>query len=354
MVEGFWQTPAIPTLIGLALVFVCLFLGVMFARSIRRHGFALQLAHKRARRISESVRMFRMAEEIAGLGVWQYFPQQDRQRWSQGMKLLFGIEPGETLMAGDLETLLSSNGIDLVSAVSNAARTNQDASTRFEIHRLDGHRRVLQMKATRLYGRNGHVRSDMAVLMDVTDQAHHIDELEMLRAEAVQEAEIARKLANTDPLTGIANRRQVMAKLDTMVIRARQEARPLVLIIFDIDHFKGVNDRYGHPAGDQVLKRIAQITCDQSRENDVVGRIGGEEFVWVVRDADPTLARVLSERLRQAIAAGSSVAGVPAVTISVGFAAPEATDTALTLFARADAALYKAKEGGRNTVRMAA
>ena len=103
-----------------------------------------------------------------------------------------------------------------------------------------------------------------------------------------------------------------------------------------------------------MLRRIARITSEQARDGDVVGRIGGEEFVWVVPGASENVSRVMTERLRQAVSLQSATDIAPAVTISVGIAALAPGDSSLTLFARADAALYEAKHAGRNRVRMAA
>lgn len=102
------------------------------------------------------------------------------------------------------------------------------------------------------------------------------------------------------------------------------------------------------------MRRIAAITREQVREGDIVDRMGGEEFVWVLPGANLELARVAADRLRLAIAAGSASGEVPPVTVSIGIASALSGDTGLSLFGRADEALYDAKNAGRNTVRMAA
>jgi len=346
----------LPTALAVCVILlgVCLLLGMLNIRLSKNYAAFRSLARKRARKIADSNRMFRMAEEIAGLGVWQYSPHREKQSWSQGMKTLFGLAADEVVMPGDMETLLSSNGIDLIDAVTKASQIGQELSTQYSILRLDGQKRLLDVRATKTKNRIGQTSRFTAVLVDVTDQAQRESDLETSRELAVRQAQEARELAETDPLTGLANRRRIMAVLDQLVIKARQDGQALCMILFDIDHFKNVNDTYGHPAGDRVLKRIAQIACEQARKEDIVGRIGGEEFVWIVPGADMTFARVISERLRQAIAMGSGVGNMPAVTVSVGFASPEAGDTSLTLFAHADEALYEAKNSGRNNVRMAA
>ena len=121
-----------------------------------------------------------------------------------------------------------------------------------------------------------------------------------------------------------------------------------------IDRFKRVNDTHGHLEGDRILRRVAQIAGEYIREGDVVGRVGGEEFVWIIPGVNQLVAEQMAERLRQAIAQGSGVGAVPNVTISVGLAQLRPGDTSLSVFSRADNALYAAKDGGRNLVKLAA
>ena len=125
---------------------------------------------------------------------------------------------------------------------------------------------------------------------------------------------------------------------------------PLAVLMFDIDHFKLINDTYGHQTGDEVLCKIAEIARGQLRAEDLVGRVGGEEFVCILSGVGGRLA----ERLCRAIAQGTERASCPRATISVGLALLRAGDTVETLMRRADAALYEAKENGRNQVRRAA
>lgn len=325
-----------------------------FNRHRGKYHLTRALARRRGRRLSDTLRMFRLAEQIAELGIWQYFPKEDRQEWSDGMKRLFGIDPTEDLIRGDVETLLSANDVDLVELVMENREAREATVVDFSILRLDGQQRELTLNACHLPGRDGAADRVVAVLMDVTDQRQRERRLKKSREIALREARRAKELAETDALTGLANRRRVMVQLDRLVMQARKGGEPLSLIVFDVDHFKQVNDSYGHPAGDAVLRRIADIAREQAREGDLVGRVGGEEFVWVLPGADQQVAHLIADRLRLAVAMGSAAAEVPAVTVSVGLASVLAQDTGLSLFARADAALYEAKNAGRNTVRMAA
>ncbi|MEL7197539.1 MAG: sensor domain-containing diguanylate cyclase [Pseudomonadota bacterium] len=313
-----------------------------------------RIARRRAKRMSDLLQTIGMAEKISGLGIWQYDPTSGAQQWSIGMRRLFGVQHDEAFVEGDAETLLYANDVDLIGKVSRRSNLNEPFDLSFDILGADGEPRTIRVEACNLRGNNGDVSRVVAVLRDVTDEKERERELEYSRKAAVQEARRARDLADTDPLTGLANRRRAMAELDRHILSARHSQTSLVLVVFDIDHFKQVNDRHGHPAGDKVLKVVAQIARQQARDHDLVARVGGEEFVWIVPGASSEFARIMTERLRAAIARGSSVGKIPPVTISVGYTDWQAGDTSLTLFARADRALYDAKNSGRNKVCMAA
>lgn len=337
---------------GLAIVAMASLAGVFVARRQARE--AARLARQRARAMNELLRTVRMAESIANLGIWQYDPTTGEQQWSDGMRKLFGVDHDDEFVAGDAETLLYANDIDLISHVARHKAERSPYALRYDIHGYDGVPRVISVQACNLFGANAQVVRVIAVVRDVTGEFMRERELEDSRKAAEREALVAKELAETDPLTGLANRRRVMAELDNFIIQSRHTAQPMVLVVFDIDRFKQVNDTYGHLEGDKVLQRVAQIASDCTREGDLVGRVGGEEFVWIIPRASLELAEPMAERLRQAIAQGSSVGDVPAVTISVGLAQLRRLDTSLTLFSRADNALYDAKESGRNRVRLAA
>jgi diguanylate cyclase (GGDEF)-like protein len=148
-----------------------------------------------------------------------------------------------------------------------------------------------------------------------------------------------------------------MAAIDTEVRRARRTGRALSLAILDIDHFKRINDTHGHPGGDSVLREIAALLQETTRETDLLGRIGGEEFAVLMPETDRAQAERACERLRAAVAA-RTIALAPGanarVTISTGVALLSAEEAGGDLVARADGALYAAKAGGRNQVRLAA
>ena len=164
----------------------------------------------------------------------------------------------------------------------------------------------------------------------------------------------------TDVLTGWHNRRYLQVRLHEELARARRDATNLVCLMLDIDHFKRVNDSWGHAAGDAVLKELANRIDAQVRASDVAARFGGEEFVVLLPDTEKTSGERLAERIRRTVAAsGFMLPGGDQVdvTVSIGIASvrPAADDDDLktlgdALIARADVALYRAKSGGRDQV----
>jgi diguanylate cyclase (GGDEF)-like protein len=163
-------------------------------------------------------------------------------------------------------------------------------------------------------------------------------------------------LSRTDVLTGLRNRRHVEEYLARLVSLARRHAEPIAVLVADIDHFKSVNDRHGHDAGDAVLREVAGRMVDSVRLEDMVGRWGGEEFLVVLPNTAAQGAAELAERLRQVVAGEPCDlpdGGTLPVTISLGCAA-SIMDDAATLVRSADAALYEAKGSGRNRVVVAA
>jgi diguanylate cyclase (GGDEF)-like protein len=155
--------------------------------------------------------------------------------------------------------------------------------------------------------------------------------------------------ATTDPVTGLANHRLFHDRLGEEVERAIRYQRSLTLAIIDIDHFKQVNDTYGHQRGDLVLSQVAFELAAQARTGDVVARIGGEEFAWLMPDTDGFGGDAAADRARRAIAELRPEGARP-VTVSVGVCALADGLDAKSLMRRADEALYAAKDAGRDRV----
>jgi two-component system, cell cycle response regulator len=161
-------------------------------------------------------------------------------------------------------------------------------------------------------------------------------------------------LALTDTLTGLYNRRYLDAHLESTVARATASGKEVSILMLDLDHFKRINDTYGHLVGDQVLKDVAQRLSHGVREFDLAARIGGEEFVVVMPDSSDEVGIKVAERLRGSI--GATPVAIPApvglisVTVSVGVAIVAPGETGVSALHRADEALYAAKAVGRNKV----
>lgn len=166
-----------------------------------------------------------------------------------------------------------------------------------------------------------------------------------------------RALSLTDQLTGLANRRVMMRRLDDEHARFQRSGQRYAVIMLDLDFFKRINDSYGHAVGDQVLQGIAQVLRSCQRTTDTLARVGGEEFMLLVPMTDTAGATVQAKRLCQAVRDARLVtdAGLQSVTASLGVAGVLARETsANTVVARADEALYQAKAGGRDQVVVAA
>lgn len=156
----------------------------------------------------------------------------------------------------------------------------------------------------------------------------------------------------TDPLTKVGNRRQLFQRLRVEMEQARQHQQPFSVIIGDIDHFKRINDTYGHQVGDRVLQATAQRLREGLRTHDFIGRYGGEEFMIVLPLASLEVASVIAERLRQGVAALAVSPLQEPITCSFGAATLE-DETEEELLNRADVALYQSKQQGRNRVTLA-
>lgn len=214
--------------------------------------------------------------------------------------------------------------------------------------RMDG--RVLNVRMNVFHGASGNVRGAIYSLRDVTelkkieadlrDKLEHIEELQ----KALKEESIR------DPLTGLFNRRWLDEVLEQEIARALRENRPLIVCLIDLDHFKRVNDQWGHEMGDRVLTALGKLLQEGSRKQDAAARMGGEEFVMVLPGLDPAGAALVIERLKTSFKAFDfSPEGPAGLTFSGGLACvPDHGTDRQTLFRIADRALYRAKAEGRD------
>jgi two-component system cell cycle response regulator len=186
------------------------------------------------------------------------------------------------------------------------------------------------------------------------DVVRQLEVVAMQAAESIYRARLFEKterLATTDGLTGLTNHRTFQARLDEQLAQAQRYGKRLSLILCDIDHFKSVNDTYGHPMGDVVLKGVARTLLKEARTTDVVARYGGEEFAVVMPETDAAGALVIAERIRERVKAlvFETGQGQLRVTLSLGLAGvPDDAARKGELIERADACLYHAKRNGRD------
>jgi len=160
------------------------------------------------------------------------------------------------------------------------------------------------------------------------------------------------ELATRDELTGCLNRRAMLERMAEESLRCARLAQPMCLVLLDLDHFKHINDRYGHAAGDRVLRGFAEVARSQLRGIDLLARWGGEEFLLMLVATDAIAGRACVQRLLDALA-GMAFDALPdgmAVTCSAGMAECRGGESIIAAIERADQALYRAKAGGRNRV----
>jgi diguanylate cyclase (GGDEF)-like protein/PAS domain S-box-containing protein len=264
--------------------------------------------------------------------------------WNPSIGRLFGIKAdaivGQPLLnrlSVHLEEMTSSaNFLDVRNVIAKLGWCRVDASWK----KGDGQEMWGDCVIAPVLEADGPTVGYVAVIRDVS--VEHINTQELIDA------------ALTDPLTGLHNRRGLEGRAEAIHFRPGGVPLTQVWIMVDIDHFKRVNDTYGHEAGDEVLKAVAEALRSTARGADIVARFGGEEFVLVLPDTSAEMAVRIAERLRLAIAALSTeVDGqVIRVTASFGVAQRAAQESQLEVLERADAALYSSKEGGRNRVTM--
>lgn len=201
------------------------------------------------------------------------------------------------------------------------------------------------VESRRFARRLARTNSELVASREDLAQAHH--ELE-------KRADLLARAASTDPLTGVANRREFTHRLAAQFEEARARRTPLTMLVVDVDHFKQFNDTYGHAVGDEVLCSIARTLQSAVRSGTLIARWGGEEFVILLPGADLAVGARLAERVRDAVAAIRRE-GIEKVTVSIGVAGTEGRELKRPedLFEEADAALYRAKDSGRDQVVLA-
>ena len=265
--------------------------------------------------------------------------------WNGGAERLTGYTAEEVVGRSCSDNLLihvndSGECLCLTGCPLSATMTSgQPNDSRIYLHHKNGHRVPVRIRAMPVRDTTGRIVGGVETFVDVSRQLAVEQHLEDLR-----------QLAMLDDLCGLPNRRYVEIIARSRFEEYKRYQWPLGVIFSDIDRFKAVNDTYGHAAGDLVLRMVAKTLISASRTSDVVGRIGGEEFLAVVAKVDTEQLLRIAERCRHLVQQSKvQIDGVDiGVTISSGVTLATATDTVETLISRADSLMYSAKNAGRN------
>jgi diguanylate cyclase (GGDEF)-like protein len=254
------------------------------------------------------------------------------------MALAIGLTAA--LMASALAWLAARRLSDALYALADAASAVEAGHPGSNIPAMDSNREVHQL--SQALGRMTH---RLLAAREAMEEKVRLRTLELEAANRALDLQ-----ARTDALTGLLNRRGFETQMAFALALARRSTRPLSLIAVDVDHFKRVNDTYGHEAGDEVLRRLARTLETRLRGSDVIARLGGEEFVALLPDTDLEGARAIAQTLVTAMAQQQDLV-VGTITVSAGVASMRgADDTGTAILRRGDIALYEAKGQGRNRV----
>lgn len=318
------------------------------------------LLAQRARNLNDlehTNRMLEMAERAAHVGHWRMDLKSRELVWSAEVYRIHGLRSDFHLtVESAIRAYHRDDRAQVLACLRHTIATGTPFKFDARIVRRDG--------AIRHISSSGEIECNpvtskpaaiVGMLMDVTEKVNSLRQLEQARKAAESEARNAAKLAETDQLTGLANRRKILDDLRAEIARAEAFGEPLTIAVLDVDHFKAINDALGHAAGDEVLIRLGEVFTRSLRSADRVGRIGGEEFVLVLPGMTVGAATPLVERLRTQIAEFNwPEAGLEKVTISIGIAGHRLGQDDRALMLAADQALYSAKRDGRNLLRVAA
>ncbi len=282
-----------------------------------------------------------------------YFVDNDKRitYWNNGAQRITGYSAEDVVGKSCTENILKHvtlSGIELCTDECPLNKTLGDGVEREDevfLHHKSGLRIPAAVRITPMHNGTGALIGAVEVFSDATEHQRILDELLALKRQTM-----------LDPLTGLGNRRSAALEFERRIGELRRFGIPFGMLFVDIDHFKRINDTYGHDAGDKVLAQLAKTLKLALREVDTVCRWGGEEFLAIVPKAEGEAFRIIAERMRSQVqnTAIELEEGPLRITVSVGGASARVTDTLEMLSNRADAMMYEAKQSGRNTVRIAA
>jgi diguanylate cyclase (GGDEF)-like protein/PAS domain S-box-containing protein len=283
----------------------------------------------------ERLRQLYDAQALAQVGSWERDLSVPRAVLSAELCRILGQAAGFAPTLEEYAALVHEEDRDAVLAALRAAGKGQAGESEYRIVRPDGEIRHVHARRTPRVDSEGRVTHLFGAVQDVTERKRYEDRLEML--------------ATHDPLTGLPNRRTFDERIVSELARARRHDRPLCLALLDLDRFKQINDTLGHPVGDHVLAGVAGVLRNHIRGDEIIARVGGEEFAWILPDAEESGAQAAVTRCLAAVAA-ANFEGAPTITVSAGVCAARDGLDVGELYRRADNALLAAKHGGRNRI----
>jgi len=281
------------------------------------------------------------AQQMAHLGSWHWDIATDKLQWSDEVFRIFGDQPGayEPTYALFLSRVHPEDRAEVSSVITDALRNKHHYEIEHRVLRLDGTVIYVREQGEAKYDATGEAVAMVGTVLDINNLMTLQNRL--------------KELATVDELTGAVNRREFFNLAEKMAHMVRRNGAALSLLFFDFDHFKQVNDDYGHLAGDEVLQKGVALFGTMLRGSDTLARYGGEEFCALLPDCDIDGAKTMAERCRKAVEEHrfNLVDGrVLSITVSIGVATLQGDESFSGLLNRADQAVYLAKERGRNCV----
>ncbi|MCI4568460.1 sensor domain-containing diguanylate cyclase [Lysobacter sp. CFH 32150] len=310
---------------------------------------ALTMAERKrlAARVRDSEQRYRMLADYSNDVVVRMRADGERLYVSPSARDILGWEPAE-MLGSRWELVHPDDRAAQVEAMADVIATGKPHTEVYRMRHKAGHYVWVEVVTRPMPSAD--VKGAMDIIYAGRDISRRVAAEQALEASRLE----LEKLARVDTLTGLANRRQFDERLSLALLRLRRHGLPVALMYLDVDHFKRINDNFGHAAGDAVLRTFAQRLLDCTRASDLVARQGGDEFVVLIEDAElPAAAEVIARKLIATMGADITVEGTTLqVTTSIGIAYASQPTEAATLMSGADAALYAAKKAGRNTCRM--
>ncbi|UCH20494.1 MAG: sensor domain-containing diguanylate cyclase [Deltaproteobacteria bacterium] len=278
-----------------------------------------------------------------------YFLDQNKRItfWNKGAERLTGYDGSDVVENGYSEDFLApvnEEGANLCEKGCPAEKTISDGRIREEevyFRHKNGHRVPVLIRVSPIRDPGGKIIGAIEIFSD-----------NLSKVELKQHIEALRQQSLLDPLTQIVNRRGIEANLSLRLKEMQRYQWPVGILFIDIDHFKVVNDRYGHDTGDEVLQMVAETLSTNTRSFDLIGRWGGEEFIAIIINVNGQTLNSIAERYRLLVEQSKlvKVTGVISVTVSIGATLSGLDDTVKTIIRRADNLMYRCKTLGRNQV----